>query len=229
MAIGKPVALRRQGARARHPRVHLDDDHARRRAGFDGELHVGAAGLDADPPDAGEGGVAHLLVLDVGQRLGRRHGDRVAGVHAHRVEVLDRADDHAVVGPVAHDLELVLLPPGDRALDEDLADGAGVEPGGGDAARTRRRRRRCRCPCRRGCRRGGRSTGRPIALGDGHRPRRGCGRCPTTAPRRPISIMATLNCSRSSAVAMASALAPISSTSVARRARPGRRPAPWPG
>src|SRR5205814_278816 len=62
---------------------------------------------------------------DVGQRLRGSHGDRVAGVHAHRVEVLDRADDHAVVGPVAHDLELVLLPTGDRALDEDLRDRAG--------------------------------------------------------------------------------------------------------
>jgi hypothetical protein len=30
-----------------------------------------------------------LLVLLVGQRLGRRHGDRVAGVHAHRIDVLD--------------------------------------------------------------------------------------------------------------------------------------------
>jgi hypothetical protein len=54
-------------------------------------------------------------------------------VHAHRVEVLDGADDDAVVGAVAHDLELELLPTGDRRLDEDLADGAGVEAGGGDA------------------------------------------------------------------------------------------------
>ena len=30
-----------------------------------------------------------LLVLDVGQGLGRGHGDGVAGVDAHRVEVLD--------------------------------------------------------------------------------------------------------------------------------------------
>ena len=103
-----------QRARARHARVHLDHDLLAG-AGVDGELHVAAAGLDADAPDAGEGGVAHLLVLDVGQRLGRRHGDGVAGVHAHRVEVLDRADDDAVVGPVAHHLQLELLPPGDGA------------------------------------------------------------------------------------------------------------------
>ena len=85
--------------------------------------------------------LAHLPGTDVGERLGRDR-DRVAGVDAHRVEVLDRADDHAVVGAVAHDLELVLLPICDRPLDEDLADGAGVEAvgrhapelvGGGDA------------------------------------------------------------------------------------------------
>src|SRR5215207_3078437 len=43
---------------------------------------------------------------------------------AHRVEVLDRADDHAVAGRVGHDLELVLLPTLERALDDHLADRA---------------------------------------------------------------------------------------------------------
>ena len=62
---------------------------------------------------------------------------------AHRVDVLDRADDHAVVRPVTHDLELELLPSRDRLLDQDLADRARLEPpagqslellrGGGDA------------------------------------------------------------------------------------------------
>ena len=47
----------------------------------------------------------------------RRDGDRVAGVHAHRVEVLDRADDHDVVGGVAHHLQLVLLPAEHALLD----------------------------------------------------------------------------------------------------------------
>ena len=36
----------------------------------------------------------------VSQRLRRGHRDRVPGVHAHGVEVLDRADDHDVVGEV---------------------------------------------------------------------------------------------------------------------------------
>ena len=54
-------------------------------------------------------------------------------MHAHRVDVLDRADDHAVVGTVAHHLQLELLPPGDRLLDEDLADRTGRQPAGGEA------------------------------------------------------------------------------------------------
>ncbi len=117
----EPGRLRRERRRARHARVHLDQDHAPV-AWMDRELHVGAAGLDADRPDAAERRVAHGLILHVGQGLHRRHRDRVPGVHAHRVDVLDRADDDAVVVAVAHDLELELLPAGDRLLDQDLAD-----------------------------------------------------------------------------------------------------------
>jgi hypothetical protein len=50
-----------------------------------------------------------------------------ATVHAHGVDVLDRADDDHVVGVVAHHLELVLLPADDAALHQDLADRAGRE------------------------------------------------------------------------------------------------------
>ena len=62
-----------------------------------------------------------------GKRHLRRDGHRVARVHAHRVEVLDRADDHDVVVPVAHDLELELVPADQRLLHEHLADRALVE------------------------------------------------------------------------------------------------------
>jgi hypothetical protein len=57
-----------------------------------------------------KGCIAHRLVFAVGQGLGWRNGDRVAGVHAHRVEVFDRADDDAVIGPVAHHLHLEFFP-----------------------------------------------------------------------------------------------------------------------
>ena len=72
--------------------------------------------------------VAKLLVGLVGEGHLRRDGDRVAGVDAHRVEVLDRADDHDVVGAVADDLELELVPAAQGLLDEHLADRTRREP-----------------------------------------------------------------------------------------------------
>ena len=63
-----------------------------------------------------------------------RHGDRVAGVHAHGVDVLDRADDHAVVVAVAHQLELELLPAEDRLLQEHLGGRRVVQAVAADAA-----------------------------------------------------------------------------------------------
>ena len=112
--------------RARHTWVHFDDDLT---AGLrvDSELHVRSTGLYADAAHHCEGVVAHLLQLDVGQGLGRCHGDRIARVYAHRVDVLDRADDHLVVRVVTHDLELVFLPALDRLLDEDLVDWARID------------------------------------------------------------------------------------------------------
>ena len=52
---------------------------------------------------------------------------------AHRVEILDRADDDALVLVVAHHFHLVFLPAQQALLDEDLVDGRGVEAGLGHA------------------------------------------------------------------------------------------------
>ena len=49
-------------------------------------------------------------------------------MHAHRVEVLDRAHDDHVVDPVADDLELELVPAPKRLLDENLSDRRLQEP-----------------------------------------------------------------------------------------------------
>ena len=46
---------------------------------------------------------------------------------AHRIEVFDRADDHAVVSAVAHDLHLEFLPAEERFLDQNLAHRREVE------------------------------------------------------------------------------------------------------
>ena len=68
------------------------------------------------------GPVAQGLVLAVGEALLGRDGDRVPGVHPHRVDVLDRADDHHVVVAVAHDLELELAPAQHRLVQQHLID-----------------------------------------------------------------------------------------------------------
>ncbi len=115
--------LRGERRGARHPRVHLDDDDLAR-GGVDGELDVGAARLDPDRADHAQRLVAKLLVEAVREGLGGRDRHRVAGVHAHRVDVLDRADDDDVVVSVAHHLELELTPAEHRLLDQHLVDRA---------------------------------------------------------------------------------------------------------
>eukprot|EP00955_Chlamydomonas_euryale_P004608 49272-Chlamydomonas_euryale.AAC.2 len=52
--------LGRERRRARHARVHLNDDHVTVR-GVDRHLHVGSAALDAHLPDDGDSSVAQAL------------------------------------------------------------------------------------------------------------------------------------------------------------------------
>ena len=119
--------LRRQRGRPRHARVHLDDDHPAVRR-VHRKLDVRSAGLDADLADDLARRVAHPLVFLVAQRENRRDGDAVARMHAHRIDVLNRADDDEVVGDVAHHLELELFPADDRLFDQHLVDRAQLEP-----------------------------------------------------------------------------------------------------
>ncbi len=118
---GEARGLRGERGAARHARVHLDNDHT---AGFriDGELDVGAAGIDADFAQTGQRAIAHHLIFAVGERLRGRDGDGIARVDAHRVEIFDGADDDGVVGEVAHHLELEFLPAKDALFDEDFVD-----------------------------------------------------------------------------------------------------------
>ncbi len=111
----------------RHARIHLDDHHAPVFR-VDRELHVRAAGVHADLAQAGDRGIAHDLVFLVGQRLRRRNRDRVAGMHAHGIEIFNRADDDAVVLAVAHHLHLEFLPADDGFLDQQFARGRGIQP-----------------------------------------------------------------------------------------------------
>ena len=120
--LGDRVAggLGGQGRGPRDSRVDLDDvvlEGLR----VQGELDV-AASLDAQRPDYLDRRVAQHLVLDVGEGLGGGEDDGVSGVDTDRVEILHGADDHGVVGAVAHHLVLDLLVPGDRLLDQALRD-----------------------------------------------------------------------------------------------------------
>src|SRR5207245_6193246 len=95
---------------------------------IDRELHVRAAGVDTDLPQHGDRRVAHDLVFLVRQGLRGRHGDGVARMHPHRVDVFDRADDDAVVFSVAYDLPLEFLPADHRLLDQQLVRGRRLQP-----------------------------------------------------------------------------------------------------
>ena len=115
------AGLRRQGRRARHAGVHLDQVVFERQ-GVECELHVATA-LDLQLADNLQRRVAQHLELLVGKRLARRHDDRVARMHAHGVDILHAADADGRVVMVAHHLELDLLVALDALLDEHLVHG----------------------------------------------------------------------------------------------------------
>ena len=121
---GKAGGLGSQGRRAGDPGVHFDDHHV---AVFrvDGKLDVGAAGFHPDFPDDGDGGIPHGLVLPVGEGLGRGHGDGIAGVHSHGVDVFDGADDHHVVLEIPHHFQFEFLPAHHRLFQHHFGDHAG--------------------------------------------------------------------------------------------------------
>ena len=106
--------------------VHFDH-HLFAGRGVDCELDVRSPRFHTHATNTGERCVTHLLILDVGERHRRSHGDRVTRVHSHRVDVLDRTDDHAIVGAIPHDFEFIFLPSGDRLLDQHLRNRAGSE------------------------------------------------------------------------------------------------------
>ena len=124
----KAGGLGSQRRRTRHARVHLDHDQAAV-LGIDRELDVRPAGFHPDLAQYGDRGRAHDLVFLVGQRQRRRDRDRIPGVYAHRIDVLDRADDDGIVVAVAHDFHLVLFPAEQAFLDQNLSGWRGIEAG----------------------------------------------------------------------------------------------------
>ena len=123
--------FRRERGRTGDTRIHFDDDDAAS-LGVDGELDVAAARVNAHTTDDGDTDVTQLLVFTVGQREGWRHSDGIAGVHANRIDILDRADDHHVVFPVAHQFELEFLPAFDAFFEQHLVGRGIMQTGTGD-------------------------------------------------------------------------------------------------
>ena len=123
---GEACRLGRQRRGAADARVHLDHDHAAI-GRVDRPLHVGATGFHPDLAQHGDRAVAHDLVFLVGQRQRRGDGNRVASVHAHRVDVFDGADDDRVVGLVPDNLHLELFPTQKGFIDQNLRHGAGFK------------------------------------------------------------------------------------------------------
>ncbi len=97
-----------------------------------GELHVAAAGIHPDLAQHGDAGIAHDLVFLVGQRQSRGDGDAVAGMHAHRVDIFNGADDDAVVRLVAHHFHLIFFPAQHALVDHHFTDRRRIEAGSHD-------------------------------------------------------------------------------------------------
>ena len=95
-------------------------------------MHVGAAGRNADAVEDLARHVAQPLNLFVGQGLSRRDGDAVAGVHAHRVQILNRADDDEIAFGIPHQLQLIFFPAEQALIDQHLAQGALLNAVGSD-------------------------------------------------------------------------------------------------
>ena len=123
----KPGRLRRERRGPRDTRVHLDHE-ASACPGIDRELNVRPPRFHADRTDDPDGIITHRLVFLVRQGLSGSHRHRVARVDPHGVEILDGADDDDIVPDIPHDLKLVFLPADDGLFEQDLMDGACLEP-----------------------------------------------------------------------------------------------------
>ena len=83
--------------------------------------------LLADLTNDLNGGIAHPLILAIGKSLCRRDSHGISGMNAHRIKILDRADDDDVVLQVAHHLEFVFLPAEYRLFNQNFVNRAQIE------------------------------------------------------------------------------------------------------
>ena len=65
------------------------------------------------------------MIFTVSQCLNRRDRDRIPRVHAHRVDIFDRANNDAIVFVIADNFKFVFLPSKCALVDEHLTNHAG--------------------------------------------------------------------------------------------------------
>ncbi|CAI8416399.1 MAG: Uncharacterised protein [Synechococcus sp. MIT S9220] len=128
---GESSGLAGQSRRSADAGIHLDDHHLAI-GGVDRELDVAASSGHPDLANNGDGLIPQSLVLAVREGLGWGHGDRITGVNSHGIEVFDAANNHHVVGEIAHHLQFKFLPTQQRLFDQNLRDGTGIKSGFAD-------------------------------------------------------------------------------------------------
>ena len=70
------------------------------------------------------------MIFAIGKGLCGGDGDRISGVHAHGIEILDGADDDDVVTHVTHHFEFVLFPSQHRFFDQSFVHWREIETAG---------------------------------------------------------------------------------------------------
>src|SRR5699024_7966536 len=93
----------------------------------DRKLDVATASEITDSAHHLDGLIAHFLVATVAERHTRCHGNRIAGMDTHRVEVFDGADDDYVICIVAQQLQFELFPSQYRLLYQYLVCGRSLQ------------------------------------------------------------------------------------------------------
>ena len=116
----KTGRLAGQGRRTRNARVHLDDINVAL-VRMNGELDIGAAGGDAHAVENQPRHIPQPLNLLVSQGLRGGNSDAVARMHAHWIQILNRADDDEIAFGIAHQLKLIFLPAQQTLIDQNLA------------------------------------------------------------------------------------------------------------
>src|SRR5699024_5015478 len=110
-------SLRSQRRRSAYARVDFDSYKAVA-AGLYGKLYIAASGKGANGAHHFDGRITQHLILFVGEGLCRGYGNRIAGMYAQRVDVLDGTDNDNVVIFIAQQLNFKFLPAEDRFFNE---------------------------------------------------------------------------------------------------------------